>query len=288
MRATTRIGLATLWLIAMPTQAQQDFSAVEIETVPVADGLFMLVGQGGNIGLSVGDDGAMIIDTQFAPLSKKIQAAVTAAGGGDVEFVVNTHWHGDHTGGNPNFANAGAVIMAHSNVRVRLAAADDANPAGFPTITYPDRISFHWNGEDVHLVHVAPAHTDGDTIIYFPSLNAFHMGDTFFNGVYQFIDVDSAGTFDGIIAAGERVIGMSDDDTRIIPGHGPLGNKDDLEEWIEILKTIRSRFQSLIDEGRSEDEVVAADVTSEWDQAMGGGFMNPENFTRLAYQSLTR
>lgn len=287
MQATTRLRLAAATcLIAISVQAQ-DFSAVEIETIPVADDLFMLVGQGGNIGLSVGDDGAMIIDTQYAPLTDKIQAAATAAGGGDIQFVINTHWHGDHTGGNANFGNAGAVIMAHTNVRVRLAAAENPEPAGFPQVTYPDRISFFWNGDDVDLIHVPPAHTDGDSIVHFKNLNAFHMGDTFFNGTYPYIDVDSAGSFDGLIAAGDMVIGLADDSTAIIPGHGPLTDKAGLEEWIAILKTIRSRFQSLIDDGLSADEVVAAGVTSEWDEAMGGGFMNPENFTRLAYQSLT-
>lgn len=286
MKRVTYLAAAAC-LVAAQAKAQQDFSGVEIETVPVADGLFMLVGQGGNIGLSTGDDGAMIIDTQYAPLTDRIQSAVTAAGGGDVEFVVNTHWHGDHTGGNANFGNSGAVIMAHSNVRVRL-AADGSDPAALPIVTYPDRIRFHWNGNDVNLIHVSPAHTDGDTIVHFSNLNAFHMGDTFVNGAYPFIDVGSAGTFDGVIAAGDLVLALADDETTIIPGHGALADKTDLEEWIGILKTIRSRFQTLIDEGLSEDEVVAAGVTSEWDATMGAGFMNAENFTRLAYQSLTQ
>jgi cyclase len=272
-------------LIAIEAHAQ-DFAAVEIQTIPVAGDLYMLVGEGGNIGLSVGDDGAMIIDTQYAPLSGKIRAAVNAAGGGDVEIVINTHWHGDHTGGNPEFGSAGAFIMAHTNVRTRLAAADDANPVGFPDLTYPDRIALDWNGNDIEVIHVAPAHTDGDSIVHFTNLNAFHMGDTFFNGVYPYIDVDSGGSFDGLIAAGDRVLALANGRTRIIPGHGPLASRADLEEWIGVLKTIRGRFQSLIDDGLDADAIVAADVTAEWDVAMGGGFMNPENFTRLAVQSL--
>jgi glyoxylase-like metal-dependent hydrolase (beta-lactamase superfamily II) len=288
MKTSLKISLAvTACLIGASTQAQ-DFSDVEIETIPVAEGLYMLVGQGGNIGASVGDDGAMIIDTQFAPLSDKIQDAVDDLRGGDIAFVINTHWHGDHTGGNANFGSAGAMIMAHANVRVRLATADDADPAGFPKVTYPDRMRFHWNGDDVDLIHVDPAHTDGDTIVHFRNLNAFHMGDTFFNGVYPFIDMDSAGSFDGLIAAGEMVISLSNNDTRIIPGHGPLATKTDLERWIGILKTIRSRFQALINQGLTADEIVAAGVTAEWDAAMGGGFMNAENFTRLAVQSLSQ
>jgi glyoxylase-like metal-dependent hydrolase (beta-lactamase superfamily II) len=285
MKATVRTYLAAACVIALPVQAQ-DFSAVEIQTIPVAEDLYMLVGQGGNIGLSIGDDGAMIVDTQYAPLTDKIQAAVTAAGGGNIQLVVNTHWHGDHSGGNANFGNAGALIMAHNNVRVRL-AADNTDPAGFPKISYDEGARLNWNGNVIDLIHVLPAHTDGDTIVHFRNLNAFHMGDTFFNGVYPFIDVNSAGSFNGLIAAGEMVIGLANDDTTIIPGHGALADKADLEEWIGILKTIRGRFQSLIDDGASADEVVAAGVTREWDAAMGGGFMNPETFTRLAYQSLT-
>jgi cyclase len=280
-------ALAISSLLALSANAQEDFSNVQIETVPVAPGVFMLVGQGGNIGVSVGNDGAFVIDTQFAPLSDKIQAAVTAAGGDTIAFVINTHWHGDHVGGNANFANNGAVVMAQDNVRVRLEGSN-AEAAAMPTVTFPDRMSFHWNGNDVNLMHVAPAHTDGDSVIHFTNLNVFHMGDTFVNGGYPFVDLDSAGNFDGIIAAAESVLARSNAATRIIPGHGALATRADLQTYVDVLKTIRSRFQALIDQGRSEDQVVAAGVTSEWDATWGTGFMNPERFTRLAYQSLTR
>jgi glyoxylase-like metal-dependent hydrolase (beta-lactamase superfamily II) len=272
--------------VSLPALAQQDFSNVQIEAVPVTDGIYMLVGQGGNIGLSIGDDGTFIIDDQFAPLSDKIQAAARGVGGGDVDYVINTHWHGDHTGGNANFANAGAVIVAHNNVRVRL-AGDGADAAALPVVTFPDRISFHWNGNDLNVVHAPSAHTDGDAIIHFTNRNVFHMGDVFNHAGYPYIDIGSAGSFDGIIAASESVLARANSETRIIPGHGPLADRDDLENYVNVLKTIRSRFQSLIDEGRSEDQVVAAGVTSEWDEAWGAGFMSPEQFTRLAYQSLT-
>jgi glyoxylase-like metal-dependent hydrolase (beta-lactamase superfamily II) len=279
--------IAIASMFAASANAQQDFSNVQIETVSVAPGVFMLIGSGGNIGLSVGDDGAFIIDSQYAPLSEKIQAAVNAAGGATVEFVINTHWHGDHVGGNANFANAGAVVMAQDNVRTRLQGSG-AEAAAIPTVTFPDRMSFHWNGNDINLIHVAPAHTDGDSIIHFTNLNVFHMGDTFVNGGYPFVDLDSAGSFDGIIAAGEAVLARANSATRIIPGHGALATREDLEHFIDVLKTIRGRFQSLIDQGRSEDQVVAAGVTSEWDATWGTGFMSAERFTRLAYQSLTR
>jgi glyoxylase-like metal-dependent hydrolase (beta-lactamase superfamily II) len=279
-------------LLTTSAFAQQDFSSVQIQTVPVAGNLSMLVGQGGNIGLTVGADGALIVDTQFAPLSEKIQAAVTAAGGTNVRYVLNTHWHGDHTGGNANFANQGATVVAHENVKVRLQAGQGDTPpapaAALPVVTYPQRITLHWNGVTMNLIHVDPAHTDGDTIVHFTELNAFHMGDTFFNSVYPFVDVSSNGSLDGIIAAGEMVLARSNGATRIIPGHGPLASPDDLRKWLGILREIRGRLQSMIDRGMSEEEVVAANPTAEWDAAMGGGFMNPENFTRLSYQSLSR
>ena len=278
--------------------AQQDFSDVEIQTVDVADGLYMLVGQGGNIGLSVGDDGAFIVDTQFAPLSERIQAAVNAAGGGDVAFVVNTHWHGDHTGGNQNFRAGGATVMAHDNVKARM-STDQARalpgpqetPASptdaWPNITYPGRMTFHWNGNTVNLIHVPNAHTDGDTLVHFTNLNAFHMGDTFFHGFFPFIDVSSDGSIDGLIAAGEEVLSRSDGGTMIIPGHGPLATPDDLRDDLEVLRTVRERIQSMIDQGMSEDDVVTANPTAEWNDTYGVGFMNPETFTRLAYRSLS-
>ncbi len=277
---------------------QQDFSSVQIETVPVADGLYMLVGAGGNIALSTGDDGTVIVDTQFAPLTEKISAAIRAAGGGDVAFVINTHWHGDHTGGNENFGNAGAAIIAHNNVRVRMssqqtiAALNQTVPpspaAALPVLTFPDRATFHWNGNTVNVFHVPSAHTDGDSIVHFTNLNVFHMGDTFFNGGYPFIDVSSGGSIDGVIAAAEAVLARSDSGTKIIPGHGPLATPDDLRSFLDVVRAARERIQSLIDQGRSEDEVVAARPTAEWDAQWGGGFMNGETFTRLAYQSLRR
>lgn len=298
MRTRLIVGLASSLVLSTGAWAQQDFSEVEIQTVDVADGLYMLVGQGGNIGLSLGDDGAFIVDTQFAPLSEKIQAAVNAAGGGDVAFVVNTHWHGDHTGGNQNFRGGGATIMAHDNVKARMSTdqvrelpSQDipaSPPDALPNITYPGRMTFHYNGNTVNLIHVENAHTDGDTLVHFTNLNVFHMGDTFFHNLFPFVDVSSNGSIDGIIAAAEEVLSRSDGGTMIIPGHGPLATPDDLRDDLEVLRTVRDRIRSMIDQGMSEDAVFAANPTEEWNDSYGAGFMNPETFTRLVYRSLSR
>ncbi len=284
--------------LAAPVWAQQDFSAIEIETIPVAGGVYMLVGAGGNIGLSVGDDGAFVIDDQFAPLSDKIMAAIAAVTDADVEFLVNTHFHGDHTGGNEAFGASGAVIVAHENVRARMSTDQfreifnqpiPASPSGaLPIVTFSDEMTFHWNGDTIRAIHVAPAHTDGDTILHFQDANVIHMGDTFFNGVYPFIDVSSNGDINGIIAAGYRALGIANEDTAIIPGHGPVSDAAGLAAWLDVLKVTRVSMQSLIDRGMSEDEAVAARPTAAFDEQYGGGFMNPENFNRLLYQSLSR
>ncbi len=296
MHSRIRIGLASLSLMSLSALAQQDFSAVEIETVDVADGLYMLIGQGGNIALSTGDDGAFIVDTQFAPLSEKIQAAVNDAGGDTVRFVINTHYHGDHMGGNENFNAAGATIMAHDNVQVRLTTEQVSTmdgsttppaPAGaVPVVTYPSRMTFHWNGNTVNLYHAANAHTDGDSIVHFTNLNAFHMGDAFVNGGFPFVDVNAGGSLAGIIAGADIVLNRSNTATRIIPGHGDLATPDDLRAFRDMLQTMHQRIQALVDEGMSEDEVVAANPAAEFEAQWGGGFMNGENFTRFSFRSM--
>jgi glyoxylase-like metal-dependent hydrolase (beta-lactamase superfamily II) len=286
-------------LLAAPAFAQQqDFSAVEIQTLELASGLYMLVGEGGNIALSTGPDGSVLVDTQYAPLNRKILAAVRAAGGGDVKYVINTHWHGDHTGGNEPLGSAGAVIIAHQNVLVRMsteqfmAAFNQTVPpspdAARPVVTFPTRTTFHLNGHAVNVVHVPNAHTDGDSIVHFTTANVIHTGDTYMKDIYPFIDVSSNGSIDGFIASSAAVLARSDASTKIVPGHGALANKADLQRFHDMLVKVRGNIQTLIDQGRSEDEVVTAKPTAEFDAAWGTGFMNPENFTRFAYQSLKR
>jgi cyclase len=256
----------------------------------------MLLGSGGNIALSTGPQGSVLVDTQFAPLNEKILAAVRAAGGSDVKFVVNTHWHGDHSGGNEPLGKAGAVIVAHNNVRVRMsteqvmAAFNQTVPpspaAALPTITFPTRATFHWNGNTVNVFHVPNAHTDGDSIVQFANLNVIHTGDTYMKDTYPFIDRSSNGTIDGFIAASEIVLARSDASTKIIPGHGALATRADYQRFHDMLVKVRASLKTLIDQGKTEDEAVAAKPTAEFDAVWGTGFMMPETFTRFAYQSL--
>ena len=294
----TAIGIASVviglgLLTAMPATAQRDFSSVEIETIQVADGVYMLVGSGGNIGLSIGEDGPFVVDDQFAPLTEKIQAAIAAVTSGAVRFVLNTHWHGDHTGGNENFGKAGAMIIAHENVRKRLNPAEfrdlmgrsqQAPPDALPVVTFTDAVNFYWNGENIRVFHVEHAHTDGDAIVHFTNANVVHMGDTFFKDRYPFIDVDSGGGIDGMIAAADHVLSMVDSDTKIIPGHGTLATPDDLRDYRNMLIMVRDRVRTMLNAGMSVEEVVAAKPTSDLDATWGS---DPTRFVTLTARSLS-
>jgi glyoxylase-like metal-dependent hydrolase (beta-lactamase superfamily II) len=278
------------------TPPQPDWSAVEIKAEQVAEGIYMLTGRGGNIGLSVGKSGSFVIDDQYAPLTDKILAAIRAITPDPVRFVVNTHWHGDHTGGNENMGKAGAFVVAHENVRKRMGSeqfsavfqrATPPSPEGaLPVVTFAEGVSFWWNGEEIRVFHVAPAHTDGDAVVHFVKANVVHMGDTFFNGSYPFIDTSSGGRVDGVVAAADQVLAGISDTTRIIPGHGPLATKADLQAYREVVKTIRDRVAKLKAEGKSRDQVLVAKPTADFDAKWGGGFINAERMTGLVYDSL--
>ena len=276
---------------------EPDWSKVEVKVVPVAGGVSMLVGQGGNIGVTTGKDGTFLIDDQFAPLLPKIRAAVKTLGDQPIRFVVNTHFHGDHTGSNALLGESGVVIVAQDNVRRRLGLervdpgtkqkTPPKPPAAWPLITFADSVAFHLNGDDVDVIHVPAAHTDGDSIIRFKKANVIHMGDTFFNGNYPFIDVDSGGSIDGVIAAADRALSLSDAGTKLIPGHGPLGTKADLQTYRNLLATVRDRVKALVSQGKTLDEIVAAKPTAQWDATWGKGFMGPDVFVSFVHRSLT-
>ena len=288
---------AALALAGSPALAQPDFSTVEMVTTDLGDGLFLLQGAGGNIALSVGEDGTFIVDDEFTPLTDKVRAAISAQTDAPVSFILNTHWHFDHTGGNESFGESGAVIIAHDNVRTRMSAPHvfelfdmtiPASPhAALPVITFADGLTLHLNGEEIEVNHVAPAHTDGDSLVQFHGANVIHMGDIFFNGVYPLVDISSGGTADGMIAAVDLALSMIDDDTRVIPGHGPLADKADLEAYREFLIGITAAIQAEIDAGKTVEEVLAANPTAPYDDAMAAGFLTSEQFVTIMYHALS-
>ena len=286
------VAAAVAAVAPLTVAAQQDFSQVEIRTEMVADGLYVLFGAGGNIGLSVGEDGAFLVDDQYAPLTEKILAAVAAVTDQAVRWVLNTHWHGDHTGGNENLGREGAMIVAHENVYRRLNPAEFADlvgrsqqsaPEGLPVVTFNDRVSFHWNGEDIRVNHMPNAHTDGDALVFFTNADAVHMGDTFFNGRYPFIDVDSGGGVHGVIAIADYVLANTSASTRLIPGHGEITDHTSLRAYRDMVTTVRDRVSEMMGEGMTEDEVVAAGPTADLDADWGE---NAERFVRGVYASL--
>jgi len=279
---------AAIIVAATPALAQNDFSEVEIKTTEIAKGVYMLAGAGGNIGLSVGEDGVFLIDDQFAPLNEKILAAIGAVTDKPVEFVLNTHYHGDHTGGNEPLGKSGAHIVAHDNVRARLAKAEAETPAAaLPVITFSDTTTFHWNGQEIYIFHPENAHTDGDAIVYFRKLNVVHMGDAMFSGRYPYIDIDAGGSLEGYIASLESVVAMVNDNVTVIPGHGPLSTKADIERSIAMLKDVRARIEALIAQGLDEDAAVAADPLADLNEEWAWRFITAEKMVRTAYKSLT-
>ena len=251
--------------------AAQDFDQVEITTVPVTDSIFMLQGQGGNIAVSTGADGTFIVDDQFAPLTEKIKAAIAELTDQPVRFVINTHFHYDHTDGNENFGGDGAIIVAHENSRRRMEtdqiiqffeyeqAAYSAD--GLPKITFDESMRFHYNGDTIDIFHVGAAHTDGDAVVHFVDSNVVHAGDVFVRYGFPFIDEPNGGTIDGIIWTARAIAARIDDDARIIPGHGDLSTRADLLEYVEMLETIRDRVAEQIDAGRTLIEVLDTDPT---------------------------
>ena len=285
-------------LIAAAASAQDDFSKVEIKTEKLADTVYMMTGSGGNLGVSVGEDAVFVIDDQFAPLTPKIQAAIAKLSSKPVKFVLNTHWHFDHTGGNENLGKAGAVIVAHENVRKRLSTegfiaffgmkTKPEPQIALPVVTFARDVTFRLNGDELVVTHVPRAHTDGDSIVEFRKSNVIHTGDTFFNKLYPFIDTSSGGTVNGVIQAADLVLRLADDDTKIIPGHGPLGNKADLQAYRDMLAAVSGRIRQLIRQGKTLDEVIAAKPTAKFDEVWGKGFLAPEKFVAMLYGNMKR
>lgn len=259
-------------------QEERDWDAVELTIHPVASGVYYLEGTGGNIGLSVGDDGIVMIDDQFAPLTERILAAIAELDDGEIRFVINTHVHPDHTGGNENLGKMGIAMLANDRVRVRM--LEEMRPeAGLPILTFSDTTTVHLNDEEVHVFTVPPAHTDGDAFIHFRGADVLHLGDVFRTNNFPYIDVARGGTLKGTLEALAIAIGMSGPDTLIIPGHGVLSTREDIVEFRDMALVVAERVEKLVREGADLEDVLAAGTTAEYEEKWG----DPERFLGGVY-----
>ena len=269
---------------------------VKIMATPVSDQIYMVTGEGGNIGLFIGEDGTFIIDDQFAPLTEKIVAAIKSVGGDFPKFLINTHYHGDHTGGNENLGHGGTLIFSHDNVRERLGAGsfiaafnmkrEALSRKGLPVVTFSEDISFHLNGDNIRAVHAPHAHTDGDSFIYFKKANVIHAGDVFFNGFYPFIDVTHGGSLKGMIKAVDRILALADNNTKIIAGHGPLGDKEQLASYRQMLATAYERLKKLKAEGKTAQEAAATKPLADLEAIWGDGIFKGDRWIEIIYSGV--
>ncbi|HEY2844000.1 MAG TPA: MBL fold metallo-hydrolase [Bryobacteraceae bacterium] len=294
MTARRNATLAALMFAACSIAAAQgvDFAKTEIQTVKISDGLYVLMGgpAQGNIVVLTGPDGLFLIDSMYGPMHDKIIAAIRKISPQPIRYLVNTHLHGDHTGGNEAMAKLGAVIISHENMRKRLAEQKNAPPpAALPVLTYTDSITLHFNGEEIYIYHPAPAHTDGDSIIYFRHANVMHVGDVPSSLRYPNIGVAEGGTVNGMIAAAQQVMKIANPQTKIIPGHlGPVVGFDEIRQQLEMFVTVRDRIQAAIRAGKTLEQVVASKPTADLDAPRMGGAITPDRFVTLVYTDLSR
>jgi glyoxylase-like metal-dependent hydrolase (beta-lactamase superfamily II) len=278
---------------ATPPPPAPNMDNVQIRVEQVAPGVAVLFGRGGNIGLSYGADGNAIIDDQYAPLTERILAAIRTLDPDPIRFVINTHWHGDHTGGNENVGRTGAVIVAHDNVRRRMSMEQVVrgetvapSPSGaLPVVTFTQGLTFHMNGDDIRVVHVQHAHTDGDALVYWTRANVLHMGDTFFNGMLPFVDLDSGGSIDGAILAVEAGLAIANDGTVIIPGHGPVAHRADLVRYRDMLVSLRDQVRRAMRAGRTLDQIKAMRLADRYGPPTA--FISPDAMIETIHRSLS-
>ncbi|MBT8351313.1 MAG: MBL fold metallo-hydrolase [Deltaproteobacteria bacterium] len=291
---TSLLSVFLFVLAFIPALAFSD--DVEIKAVKVTDQIYMIAGQGGNIGLFIGEDGTFLIDDQFAPLTEKILEAIKAVGGQHPRFLINTHYHGDHTGGNEKIGQAGTLIVSHDNVRERLISGayigafkmklPPVSKAGLPVVTFSKDIKFHINGDMVMVKHVPHAHTDGDSFIYFQDANVIHAGDLFFNGFYPFIDVNHGGSLKGMIKGLDKVLRIADDQTKIISGHGPLGDRQQLASYRQMLGVAYERLKTLKAEGKTAEEAAAEKPLDDLEATWGNGLFKGDQWIQLVYSGV--
>ena len=287
--------IAAFLLAAGTLPAQTNYDTVQVRATSLGRGVHVLFGAGGNVGLSVGDDAVFVVDDQFAPLTPKLLAAIRTLTDKPVKFVLNTHWHGDHTGGNENLGKAGALIVAHDNVRRRMSteqfmAAMNQRVApspkeALPVVTFTDAVTFHINGDSVVATHVAPAHTDGDAFVHFAKANVVHMGDAFNNAGLPFVDLSSGGASQGVISAADQVYAMTNAQTKIIPGHGPVTDRARLKQWRDAVAAVRNGVQAAARAGRSIDEVLALKLGAPYEKEWPAGH---DRFVRAVFEETTR
>jgi glyoxylase-like metal-dependent hydrolase (beta-lactamase superfamily II) len=287
--------IVALLAAATSLEAQTNYDSVQVRATSLGGGVHVLFGAGGNIAVSAGDDAVFVVDDQFAPLTPKILAAIRTISAQPVKFVVNTHWHFDHTGGNENLGKAGALIVAHDNVRKRMsteqfmAAMNRREPpspkAALPVVTFGDGVTFHINNDSVTVTHVPPAHTDGDAVVHFLKANVVHMGDVFNNAGFPFVDLSSGGSVQGVVAAADRMYALTNDQTKIIPGHGQVTDRARLKQWRDAVAAVRDGVQRELRAGKSVEQILALQLAAPYAGEWPGGH---ERFIRTVVEELSR
>ena len=286
-----------LLLVMLPAAlaAQQNWDTITVKAQPLRGGVYLITGSGGNIGLSTGSDAAFLVDDQYAPLTPKLLAAVAGVTSQPIRFVLNTHWHGDHTGGNENIGKTGALLVAHDNVRKRMSTEQfmaanrrvpPSPPGALPVVTFTDSVTFHINGDALVAFHVPAAHTDGDVIVYFTKADIIHMGDGMMTISYPYVDLSSGGNVAGFVTAADRALTICGPQTIVIPGHGGVTDCAGLREWRDMIVTVRDRVRAEMQKGRTLEQIQAAALTASFDARWGKGFIQPPRFVESVYRSL--
>ena len=282
-KITLPLSLLILNSLAFFASAHDRFVDVKITSQHLNDSVYMVQGSGGNIGVSAGEDGILIVDDQFAPLAERIAATLKGINPGDVKYVINTHYHGDHTGGNSWFKeNLGSTVFAHENVRVRLASKEDTVKSALPVVTYEDGVKFHFNQETIHVIYLNEGHTDGDSVVWFEQANAVHTGDLFFKDWFPYIDLGAGGSVQGYVESVEKILSMIKDDTKVIPGHGSLATKAELRKFVEMIKETSSFVQAQKAKGMTVEQVVEQGLDEKW-ASWSWRFINEEKWIKTLY-----